>query len=327
MNSPTAFKIHLRQRWERIFYASERSRTKLSGGQISERSWAKKVSSFQELPKAFQPFASDLLLDVQTFPYSVLTPTFEGFWKRENEKLLFSQDDSLYILENDQRKVNLTSYELENIYRIEFGKILLDAWIYICGLDNQGHYSTTYLRFNSVTDFLFNPFIELVRNLEEPTVPGNMLQEREKFSPLESKHFKFMNYARKSLLPRERVEQYLLQPELDTDRLKIFGKTLLKRTICITQLLIQTDRELILICDDESSPRWNATARYGGICNYVPLDQLRDLVIEDTSDRLINLTIKLPAEDNLCVSFSSERRPELERFVQKVEQTIKLPVL
>jgi hypothetical protein len=327
MTTSTTSKSNLRQAWGRLIRARPRLRAALTGEQISKRSWAKKVYTFEALPEAFQPIASDLLLDKQAFPYVVLTPTFEGFLKRENEKLVFCLDHRLYILENDQQKVTTTSYELENIYRIEFGEILLKAWIHICGMDDQGHFSTTQLRFNSVTDFLFNPFIEALRHAEQPAVPGDMQQEREKFSPLKWKHFKFMNYARNSLLPGERVEHYILQPEMEIDRTKLFGMTVLKRTICLTHILIQTDRELILIRDGESSQRSNDGGRYGGIWNYIPLKQLQDLIIEDVSDGLVNLTIKLPAEDNLSMPFTSERRPELEQFIQKVNETIKHPVL
>ena len=135
-----------------------------------------------------------------------------------------------------------------------------------------------------------------------------------------------MNYARNSLLPGERVEQYSLQPEMETDRAKLFGMTVLKRTVCLTHILIQTDRELILIRDDETSQRWKDEVRYGGIWNYVPLSQLQDLIIEDTSDGLVNLTIILPAGDSLPMHFASKRRAELEQFVQKVKETIKHPV-
>jgi hypothetical protein len=62
-----------------------------------------------------------------------------------------------------------------------------------------------------------------------------------------------MYYARNSLLPGERVEQYILQPEIETRRAILFGMMVLKRIVCLTHILIQTDRELILIRDGETS--------------------------------------------------------------------------
>ena len=98
---------------------------------------AKKLHNFESLPEAFQPMLSDLIKDKQSFPYTVLTPTFEGYLEQENEKLVFFQDHRLIILEKDQQEVAITSYRLENIYRIEFGKILLKAWVHICGTDDR----------------------------------------------------------------------------------------------------------------------------------------------------------------------------------------------
>ena len=153
-----------------------------------------------------------------------------------------------------------------------------------------------------------------------------MQQEREKFSPLKARHIKFMNYARRSLLPGERVAQYILQPEMETVGMKLFGVTLFRRTLCMTHILIQTDRELILIRDEQTCQRVRDDSRYGGIWNYVPINQLQDLIIEDDSDGMVNLTIRLPAGDFLHMPCAIERRPELEQFVQNVKEALKYPV-
>ena len=326
MTTSTTPKPNLRQIWERLSHADPRLRAKLTGEQITRQSWAKKVYTFEALPEAFKSIACDLMSDKQAFPYAVLTPTFEGFLKHENEKLVFCQDQRLYVLEKDQRNVIPTSYRFANIYRIEFGEVLLKAWINIRGTNDQGEFSTTQLRFNSVTDFLFNPFIEAVRLFDVPTVPLDMQQEREKFSPLKQKHFKFMNYARNSLLPGEHVEQYIFQPEMKTARTNLFGMTILKRVVCLTHVLIHTDRELIMIRDDETSQRLKSRSRYGGIWNYVPLIHLQDLHIEDASAGLLELTMSLPAGDCIKMPFANERRPELEQFVQKVKATLRQSV-
>ena len=320
-------KTNFRQAWERLLRASPHLKSRLTDEEISRLSWARKVNTIQALPEAFQPMASELMLEGQDFPYAVLTPTFEGYLKRENEKLVFCLDNRLYVLEKEQQEVTTTSYGFEQIYRIEYGKILLKAWIRICGTDHQGQFSTTVLRFNAITDYLINPFVEAVRCSAEPAVLVDMQQERAKFSPLKWEHYKFMNYARKCLVPGERVEQYILQPEKETDRIKLFGITVLKRTDCLTHILIQTDRELILIRDDETSQILNDESRYGGILNYVPLNHVQEISIGTGNDGLISLRITLPAGDGLQMPFATERRPELEQFIQNIKETQKHPDL
>jgi hypothetical protein len=326
MTSSISPKINFRQAWQRLLRTSPSLRAAFTGEQISKQLWAKKVHNFESLPEAFQPVLNDLIKDKTSFPYTVLTPTFEGYLEQENEKLALCLDHRLIILEKDLQEVAITSYRLENIYRIEFGKILLKAWIHICGTDDQGQFSISKLRFNSVTDYLFKPFIEAGRDLDEPVEPVDMQVEREKFSPLKWKHFKFMNYACISLLPCEHVQQYIFQPEMETDHTRLFGLTLFKRTTCLSHILILTDRELISIRDDETSQHLKDRSRYGGIRNYVSLNHLQDLIIKDAPYGMVNLIVILPSGDKICMSFDKERVPELEQFVEKVKARTTHPI-
>jgi hypothetical protein len=319
-------KTNLSQAWNRFISAGLSPRAKLKGEPLTERSWAKKVNNFESMPEAFRRPTLEIILDEQNLPYAVLTPTFEGYKKLENEKLIFCLDHRLFILENDGVRVTSTSYGLENIHRIEFGKILLEAWIKICGRNDQGIYSGSRLRFNSVSDFLFYPFIETVRQLDQPEILVDTQHERGKFSGLMERHIKFMNFARSSLLPGERVIRFFLQPEIEASRLHLFHTTLFKRTICSTYILIQTDRELILIQDDLTSQCSKDESRYGGIRNYMHLYQLQDLIVEDAVTGLIDLTIKLPVGDSLHLMCANEKRSELKDFVQNIKEALKSPV-
>ena len=156
-------KTSLFQVWEHLLHSSQRSSAGMTAEQFTRRSWATKVNNFESLPQAFQPPVLEIIREEQALPYAVLTPTFEGYLKRENEKLVFCLDNRLFVLEKDRQNITVTHYEHKNIYRIEFGEILLKAWINIYGVDDRGVYSPTALRFNSVTDFLFDPFIEAIR--------------------------------------------------------------------------------------------------------------------------------------------------------------------
>lgn len=202
--------------WDRIIHTSLRSKARQVGDQTSKRSWARRVENFELVPEAYRRMVLEIILDERHLPYAVLTPTYEGHLRPENEKLVFCLDHSLYILENNGPNVTANIYKFENIQRIEFGEILLKAWLRIYGTGDQGVYSNTLLCFNSVTDFLFNPIIEAIRRSDEPVIPVDLPQESEKFSSLASSYFKFMNYARNSLLPGEPVAHYFLQPEMET---------------------------------------------------------------------------------------------------------------
>ena len=71
-----------------------------------------------------EDFYDSLLDDVASFPYTVITPAFNGFIHRENEKLISSQDSNIFIIENANNQLNTTSYAIDNISYIEVGTIL-----------------------------------------------------------------------------------------------------------------------------------------------------------------------------------------------------------
>jgi hypothetical protein len=316
------FKTRIIQFWWRLEDDNPRQSSLISADQMTRRSWARKIASFDEIPDLFVPIANGLIPDKHHIPYMVLTPTFEGFLRRENEKLVICLYHKLYILENDRQGISVTSFAIDEINRLEFGKILLTAWFLIQGTNNTGMISTSLMRFNSVTDFLFYPIIESIRKKRAPAGQFDLTNEREKFTPLQKDNIKFMSYARNSLLSGEQVNQYFFQPELKIARLRIFGKTVLRRTICLTHLLIHTDHELIFIQEDESIHRLQDKERYGATWSYLPLSHIQDVAIETRSVKLSDLAIRLPGNEVQKMPFDITRKNEAEQFVHKIKQSI-----
>jgi hypothetical protein len=141
--------------------------------------------------------------------------------------------------------------------------------------------------------------------------------ERAKFDYLSSLNFKFMNFARRALMPGERVVHILLQPWIRAKLLTILGRSFF-RTISPAHLSILTDRELIMIRDD-SGPGWHNEARYGGIWNYVPLDKIRRVSLTTRDEDLLVLSIHLPEEDHVDALFSVSMQPDVEEFLLQFE--------
>jgi hypothetical protein len=315
-------KTRVIQFWWHLTDANPRQLSLISADQMTRRSWARKIDSLDDIPDVFMPVANGLIPDKQAIPYTVLTPTFEGFLRHENEKLVICLDHKLYILENDRQEISVTSFAIDEIDRVEFGEILLTAWLLIQGTNNVGMVSTSLMRFNSVTDFLFFPIIESIRKKRAPSGQFDLADEREKLTPLQEDYSKFMSYARKSLLPGELVKQYFFQPELKIASLRIFGKTVLRRTICLSHLLIHTDLELIFIQEDETIHRLQDKERYGAIRSYIPLSRIQDVAIETRSAKLCDLAIRLPGNEVQKMPFDITRRNEVEQLVQKISESI-----
>ena len=127
---------------------------------------------------------------------------------------------------------------------------------------------------------------------------------------------KFMNYARRSIVPGEKVLYTILQPEIRARIVRLFGMSLF-RTISTSHLVILTDRQLIII-KDENPGGWGDDSRYGGIWNYIPLDKIASVSLAEKGGNLLTLSIHLPQDDQIDTLFSVSNEQEVELFLNRL---------
>lgn len=290
----------------------------LTGTEQTRLTWARAVEGRADLPAVYVSFMDDLLKADRPFPYAVLTPTYAGFLHRETEKLIFCLDDRLWLIERHRNELNPQAYRLADIHYVEFGAILLDGWLKFSGLID-GTLVTSRLRFNSVTDRLFTPFVERLRPAFTLRDDWSLDVERDKFDYLMDLNFKFMNYARRSLMPGETVLCPILQPEIRAQIVSLFGHALY-RTVSLAQIHILTDAEWIIIRDDEHSPVSHGHIRHGGVWTYVSLAKIEAVTLSPRSDDVLTLSIQLPQADEITAVFETAKRLEIDQFLNQLRQ-------
>ncbi len=290
----------------------------LTAAELTRLSWARKVENFAALPEVYQPFMDGLLARRGDFPHAVLTPTFRGFLKQENERLVFSLNEKLYILEKSGEQITPVVYPLEQVNYVELGVILLHAWLKVSGLDADGAWRASTLRFNSVTDMYFDPFIQQVRQLAGAALDVDRKQEKARFDCLERVSFKFMNYGRRSLLDGERVEGFVFQPEISYPRLSFGRWTTWRKMLFPAHLSIFTDRELILVRDDPASDAYRSHARYGGIWDFIPRRNITAIDLREQENDALSVSIHLPHNDRLDLLFDGPRCEQISALVRQL---------
>ena len=87
----------LKAPWDRLTNLNLDNLPLLTASEQTKRSWAKEIESFDKVPQIYKGFFDAHLDDGTPFPYTVITPTFNGFIRRENEKLICSQDNKIFI--------------------------------------------------------------------------------------------------------------------------------------------------------------------------------------------------------------------------------------
>jgi len=280
-------------------------------------SWAKVVTCFDKVPEAFKDFFKTLLGDTRTWPYTILLPTHEGFTRRENGRLVSSLDDKIYIMERARNKITCTCYPIQDISYVEQGVILLYAWVKINGIASDGVPSSCTLKFNAVTDYVLTPIIEQIRPATGEAGDTDRSLELAKFDYLAQLNFKFMSYGRHSLLPGEKVIHTILQPEMRNKIFTALGWSF-SRIISTAHISILTDRELILIRDEEQS-QWSRDARYGGTRSYIPLNKITSVSLARREHDLLALSIHLPGNDQIVSLFSTSNEREVDLFLDRLE--------
>jgi hypothetical protein len=271
-----------------------------------------------DVPAFYQSYVAALVEQSGAFPYTVLTPTYAGFLVRATEKLLCTTPDAVHCLERLGEEPSVTVFHFDAINYVEIGCILLNSWIKINGRDDSGAYSTVKVKFNTVTDYLFTPVVESIRCRHDQGLRADMSVERAKFDYLALSHFKFMNAARRSLLAGESVRESLMQPEMRSKIITVFGRSLY-RMKAPAHIMILTDAELIIV-SDEDRDSWGGEVKHGSIRTCIPLAKIVHVDCAVQQDDLV-LTITLPGDEMLAFSFAGTQQHAVEQLAAHMAAT------
>jgi len=291
----------------------------------TKASWARPIESPAAVPAAYREFFETLLAGGRAFPYAVLTPSYQGFLHRATEKLVCDLEDEICILRRHAGTFEAHRYPLEGISYVEVRTFLLDSSIMIAGVTGHGVPGSTSFRFNSVTDYLFTPILRRIRLAARGPGDAGLGLDSEKFDHWAGLSYKFMNFAKRSLLAGDRIIQAILQPEIRTRALTLLGRSLY-RLVSPTHMCILTDRELITVREED---RRSADDKYGGIWDYIPLGKIVELSLSQKDGHLLELTIQLPdgALPKYLYPASAERELNelLDRFRELTSSDMLMP--
>ena len=290
-----------------------------SAAEQTRASWARLVRSREELPPAYRNFFA-ARPPGEDFPYAVLTPTFAGFMRRETERLLCCLGDQLIILEKTAGEPKCTTFRLDEINFAEMGAVLLKAWFSVQGRADGGtNLTTIVLRFNTVSDRLFTPFVDRIRGAAANPIDFPRDLELSRLDEFDLPSYKFRNYTRHCIRPGDQVITALGQGEMRRPVIR-FAHWTYERTIATAHVLLLTDRELIVIHDDPDSPQSFDKTRYGGVWDYIPLSKIERIAWRNKDAEVLAVTLDLPLGDRIESLFPVKRRQEVERFFKQVSE-------
>jgi len=284
----------------------------MTAGEQTKLSWARRIETMDDVPAGFRDTVAALVTETGTLPYLILTPSYAAFIVHTTEKLVCALADEVRIYELNGGEVRLTAFCYADVSAVEVGCVLLKSWLTITGKNTCGVETRTTIKFNTVTDYLFLPIIEKLRRAGVVADLQQFEAEQAKFNYLAHDFYKFMNVAKKSILPGEEVIGAVMQPELRTALVTLFGH-IYTRLKAPAHILVRTDRELI-VAVEEKQEAWSGSHKYGSIRTYIPLAKIAAVDLAAVSP-YTHMSIRLVGGEQIDLDFAAEQEPQLRRLL------------
>lgn len=295
----------------------------LTGARQTMLSWTRVIESREEIPTPYKSYFEQTFDSAQPFPRVLWTPALSRFPRRTTEKLVVDAGDAIHIFERSGNEIDASCYRYCDIFAVEMGVVLLASWLTIRGKTSQGGAGVSKIEFNTIGMRHFEDIVRKMRPVLRDVDEAQVAAEKDKFDPLEAASFKFMNYARASLLPGETVLQFLLQPEIRQPLWTVLGRSFYK-TVCLTHLALLTDRELILIRNADKTHESQAD-RYGGVWQFIPLHRLDSVGLSEAGQGRLALSVRHQPGETIERLFEASHRAELEQLCARLQTLIWKP--
>lgn len=282
----------------------------------TKMSWATLLTKYEEVPSDFQSFFNSLRQNSEVFPFSIITPSYEGFMQRSTEMLVCLTSDDLFIANKNESSENALKFKLADILHVQFRTVLLESSLKITGYNSKNESVTVILRFNTVSDFLFKKIVKRIRLY---SFSENVSDETALFDEFRSENYKFANFAQHCLLPGEKVTQLIWQSELlkSLFRFPLIFRHFFRRRVFPNHVLMLTDQELILISEDNHHTHDD---RYGGIWEYIKLAKIRSISLDLDQDDILTLSVSLPNDQQIESRYLQTLQPELQTLVNNFKK-------
>jgi hypothetical protein len=283
-------------------------------------SWASVIDSFETVPDIYKNSYQTLVGNTDALPYTVLAPAQVSPRSTSSERLLCEISGTFYVLERAGSQIVTSGFHYPDICSFELGNILLYSWFSISGRTISGAEAALTVEFNEATLRHFEPFFSKMRPAPTGTDVSDLKAEQAKFDYLSMVNFKFMNFARESLVCGERIIQSLYQPKKRQSLVTVLGRSIY-RTISLAHLTILTDQEVILIGDVELV-KGNKRSRYGGVRRYLPLRRIVSVTLEEQPNDLVRLTLQVSPDIRVQRLFAASQLQEIEHLKKALESLL-----
>ena len=298
----------------------EMNSQKMTGSAQTMLTWVKELQFKEEIPQHYLQSIQGIPFK-DPFPYILLVPPLKNQRNKPAERLVILLDDVLYIYEKRGRKIIPDQIKLHPGIDIEMGNALLYSWITFRETKHGIQTHTITIPFNTATARYFDPIIQHIKPISiSPDENPNVSQSPH--NNLVPANFKYNAFVRECITNDTRIINSLWQPMLQKKILHIFGKTFYQN-ITLPHYFILTNRELIILWDDENSIE-NRGVRYGGIRRFIPYPLIFNMSAIKMEKPYCKFIIKLVSGEIIEQILIADLLEDIKQFISDFEASAKI---
>jgi hypothetical protein len=271
--------------------------------------WPVVVKDDESVPEVFRDVYATAVGKRESMPYAVFTPEFASDEGRIhcNPQMIVLVEDRIIIFESTGYTVQITSFSIDNIYYIEQGAILLNAWIAITGVVNSKE-STYRINYNASGDRILDPIVQGIR-LEMIKKSNSNTSQETPTSTLNKLNSRLNNYIVQNLLSNQKIIACVDQTEISVQSQSFFSRNALE-----SHVIVLTDSEIIII--QENIFEKPIDNNYGGVQVYIPLSKITKMSADyDAAMNRIKFIIELSEDNKLELVCVQTHKDELEGII------------
>ncbi len=302
--------------WQRLTSVRQSTRRYLTASAQTKRSWARVADSLTSIPVYYQDQVNVIAAAHGCFPYTIVTPTYEGFLSVEREQVICAFPDKLYVLSNHSDHIDMQSVAYSKIAYMQHASVLLKSWLKLMFVEPVSSPGQVVFRYNSASECCFRPLLKLMRPNCYGQHSPDVHIETQSLQYIGQLDYKMYNYAVSSLLPGQQVRSSLYQSAVQQELIRL-PRVFLNRTISPAHLAILTDDELVLVSDGEHA-KWHSHRRYGGIWTIIPLSKIDNIAVVGDSKGLLIVNYELVNGETLSRKFRIDNQAEVVQFTQEI---------
>lgn len=274
------------------------------------RAWPRRIEAAEPFPHPFRRSFQQLGLGPEERPCLLYSPRLRFGRRESTAKLLVWAGQRLACLDARRGGVVTTVLSLDQVHEVEWGQVLLEAWLRLVG-HGPGGRTVIRVELNAVGLELYKPIADTARSAAYAGTHLSIGGERPELSALARQDHRFVALGEQALLSGVELRRQWFQPRVTGTPWR--GR---ERIRIPALLLLVTQAELILVQEQALG----GAARLGTVWRCLPLRSIQGVaLVSHPAHGALGLHVALPEDSEVRAAVDPAGAGALRAFLQETD--------